>query len=291
MSSARSRHALVLLASCALTASLDASQGWSRFRGPAGAGVAAALNLPLELGPAAKHFEVELPGKGHSSPIFAGELVFLTSMGTEPGTRQLFALDALDGSPRWSFEDDFAGHEQHHLNSFASASPAADEQRVVIAWTNAEGLEVIALDHAGELLWRRALGPYEAQHGSGVSPVIVAGLVVVAKDMEGEGESFLVALDAETGEERWRRERETELASYATPTVLQAEDGARQLVFSSTAHGLTCLDAASGALVWEHDPGLQQRCVGSPIVAGDVVFQSAGSGGGGKEMIAIRLPR
>ena len=194
MSSALSRHALVLFASCALTASLEASQGWARFRGPAGAGVAAALDLPLELGPEAKRLEVELPGKGHSSPIFAGELVFLTSMGTDPGTRQLFALDALDGSPRWSFEDDFAGHRQHKLNSFASASPAADGQRVVIAWTNAEGLEVIALDHSGELLWRRALGPYEAQHGSGASPVIVAGLVIVANDMEGEGESFLVAL-------------------------------------------------------------------------------------------------
>ena len=274
---------------CAADA-LDA-QEWGRFCGPAGAGRAAEVELPLALDEQATRFRVDLLGGGHSSPVFAGELVFLTSLGESEGVRHLIALDALSGAPRWRFDDAFRGHGQHRLNSYASASPAADEERVVVAWTDAEGLEVVALDLEGELLWRTALGPFSAQHGSGVSPVLVAGRVIVANDMEGEVQSFLVALDAATGEEVWRRERETERASYATPALLAGPDGEPRLVFASTAHGLTCLDAASGELVWEHDPGLTQRCVGSPVIEAGVVFQAAGSGGGGKEMMAVRLPQ
>ena len=140
-------------------------------------------------------------------------------------------------------------------------------------------------------LERNDLGPFQAQHGSAVSPVLVGDVLLVGNENEGE-QSFLAGLDAKTGEDVWRLERvSTERrGSYATPVVFDGPDGKPVALFSSTGHGLTAVDPAKGNVVWSYDPGFDQRCVGSPVVANGVVFQSAGSGGGGKEYVALRLP-
>ena len=61
------------------------------------------------------------------------------------------------------------------------------------------------------------------------------------------------------------------------------------MIFSSTAHGITAIDPSSGKIRWEHDAGFSQRCVGGPIISGDTIFVSAGSGSGGKESAVVRV--
>ena len=84
-------------------------------------------------------------------------------------------------------------------------------------------------------------------------------------------------------------------AAFATPVVHRPADGKAQVIFASTSHGLTCLDAASGELRWEVDDLFEQRCVATPVLAqgaaGKVVVAFAGQGGGGTEGVAIALPR
>ena len=266
------------------------STNWPRFRGPAGLGHAEDPGFPSEFELKDAAWKINLSGVGHSSPVVWEDGVYITSE-AEGGTRLITRFQLSDGKPVWTHIDQFEAHRQHDLNSFAAATPALDEHGVYLVWTDGEKLVGLALDHEGETLWERELGPYRAQHGSGASPVVHDGVLLVVGDHEIEEEtSYLLGLDCKTGEEVWRRERTSARASYATPFVRESSDGEARAIFASTAHGMTCLDPSNGEMIWEVDGIFQQRCVGSPVFVGDVLFCSAGSGGGGKESIALRVP-
>lgn len=264
---------------------------WPRFRGPGGTGVAPALEVSNNFSLEDALWRIELPGKGHSSPVVQAERVYITCE-AQSGKRLLMCLALEDGSEEWVHVDEFKSHRQHDLNSFAASTPALDEKGVYLVWTAGESLVGLGLDHEGAVLWQRKLGPYRTQHGSGGSPIVHEGVLLVAGDHEIEGEtSYLLGLDAATGKELWRRERKSSRASYATPFVRTTESGQAQVLFASTSHGITCLEPASGKLLWEVDGLFEMRCVGSPVIAGDILFCSAGSGGGGKESASLRLPQ
>jgi len=271
-------------------AGVTVGQDWAQFRGHEGGATATAPDLPLEFTLADAAWRIELGGSGDSSPTIRGERVFITSVLDDTAVRLVQCLDVKDGSELWAVELPFEPYKSHELNSFASSTPAVDDERVYLAWPDGDVLVALALDLDGEEIWRAELGPYLANHGGGGSPVLVDGTLVVANDNESD-ESFLVGLDPATGKERWRRERETSRASFATPVVYRATKGDAQIIFASTSHGLTSLDPATGQLLWEVDGLFSKRCVATPVVAGSLVFATAGSGGGGQESAAVRIPR
>lgn len=279
------RNLLRLLAAC--LAAPGAAQEWTSFRGPSGQGIAAAADLPSTFDDTNVLWRVAVGGKGHSSPVLWEERLYLTREGD--GSRAVVCIDRASGKEIWAGEQSFETHRQHRFNSFASSTPAVDREGVYLAWTSGSELVALALDHAGERRWRRPLGSFRAQHGSGSSPVLCGDLMIVANDNEGE-ESFLVALDKDTGKERWRIERRSERASYSSPVVHRPEAGPACLLFASTAHGLTAVEPESGRLLWEADAGFRQRCVATPCVAGNHLILYAGSGSSGKECAVFELP-
>jgi outer membrane protein assembly factor BamB len=114
----------------------------------------------------------------------------------------------------------------------------------------------------------------------------VAGdLLVVPNDQDGE--SSVIALDRATGETRWECKRKSDVAAFATPCVYQPDGGKPQLILSSSAHGITGIDLSTGQVIWEL-PVFQNRVVGSPLVAGELIFACAGVGGVGKQTFAVR---
>jgi outer membrane protein assembly factor BamB len=106
-------------------------------------------------------------------------------------------------------------------------------------------------------------------HGEGASPALFGDTLVVPWDHE-EG-SFVVALDAETGEERWRTERD-EVTSWSTPIVALV-DGKPQAILNGTT-AIRGYDLATGAVLWACS-GLSQNVVASPIVADGVVYAAS----------------
>jgi outer membrane protein assembly factor BamB len=98
------------------------------------------------------------------------------------------------------------------------------------------------------------------------SPVIAADLVLLLCDQV-EG-SFLLAVDKDTGEQRWRAERPGRIESYTTPLLYPAEEPTAVLAFGSgwiDAYGLT-----DGSHLWEM-PGAGEGPVASPVVAGSMM--------------------
>jgi outer membrane protein assembly factor BamB len=279
-----------LLAATLLLASSVATAGenWSRFRGPNGRGVAAGISFPATWTADDYDWKVPLPGKGHSSPVGWGDRLFVTTGDQESGELALVALDAKSGKSLWEKRFKSVPHHLHAANSYASSTPAVDSARVYITWASPDSLKVAALTHDGEEAWQRELGSLEYKHGFGGSPAVVEDLVIVAND--NLGESFVTALDAETGKPRWRRERAAGTESYATPAVWQAENGTTQIVVHSTEEGMAGLAPADGSTVWQLAEVFPVRCVGSPLVAGGLILGGSGEGGNGKSFTAVKPP-
>ena len=269
----------------------SAKENWPRFRGPNGSGWSSARELPARITAADVNWRRALPGRGHSSPVVWEGRVFVTS--TEelsargpwegPGRRSVVCLGAEDGETIWRRDFEFDPCPRNRLNSFASATPTVDAEHLYLAWTSGESLQVLALDHHGAPVWEREFSGHWSLHGSASSPIVVGEVVVVSHEYEGS-ENFLLGLDRQSGETRWRRPRPLVGASFATPCVYCPGGDELQVLFASPATGLTSLDPATGELIWELGETLKAACVASPIVAGELVITSHG----GKSTVAIR---
>ncbi len=266
------------------------AQEWTQFRGPGASGLSEAKGVPTKISQENIKWSTELPGTGHSSPVLWGDTIFLTSTdGNAGGIRYIMALDAKTGDEKWRNKQTFDIYKQHRFNDFSSSTPCCDSKSVFVTWTSPKGVEVIALDHSGKQRWKKGLGKFYAKHGSSASPVLAGGSLVIGSHGE-NGASFIVGLDPESGKVKWNMKRDSnDKGAYSTPVTRRAHDGALELVFSSTSHGITALDPANGKIRWEHDAGFSQRCVGGPVISGNTVFVSAGSGQGGKESAVVNV--
>jgi len=268
--------------SCPFSAQVLAQEVWARFRGPNGTGMSTLQGVPTNWTASDYEWVVDLPGKGHSSPVIWGEHLFLTS-GEEDGERKLICLNAFTGKQLWSTSIKLKANRLHTKNSYGSGSPATDGERVYVAEADSDHFIVMAHDMQGKEVWRRDLGACQASHGMSVSPIIYQDLLIVPNDQDGP--SFIEALDLQTGLTRWKTPRKIETASYATPIIVNLS-GQDQLVALSGATGLAGLNPLTGEELWASGP-LPQRTVASPVYGNGLLFATCGQAGRGVEMIAV----
>jgi outer membrane protein assembly factor BamB len=293
------RHLLLILCLALSTR----AQEWTRFRGPNGSGISTATTIPTTWTAADYNWTAQLPADGSSSPVIWGDRIFLTSSDKKTALRSVLCLSTKDGKILWQRDFPAKKFRMHRDNDFASATPSVDSEGLVLAWATPEQLLLLALDLDGKEMWRRDLGPFPGLHGAASSPVIVDDMVILANDQMNPvrmarylpkdasmipEKSFLIAVDRKTGETRWTVDRRTELAGYATPCVRQLRDQKPELIFTSTAHGITSVDLATGAINWEIDTVFASRTVGSPQLHGELVFGSHGAGLAGQRFVAVR---
>lgn len=266
------------------------AQNWPRFRGPNGSGCSDVAGLPVKWADGDYAWKVDLPGEGISSPVIWGNRLFITSADAEAGKRWLLCYDADTGKSLWSREYPFAVHKKHNVNSYATSTPAVDAERVYNLWQSREESVLVALDHDGRDAWKFEFEKFQGGHGGGISPIVHDGMVIVANEQEGP--SYLIALDAKTGQQRWRTERSTQRASYATPCVFERPGSPAEIIFTEWKQGITGVDAKTGRKNWEIGVfgDTTERAVSSPIVAGDLVIGTCGFVTGNKHTVAVRPP-
>ena len=273
------------------------AQEWTRFRGPNGTGISHAKTIPTKLTDAELNWKVELPGVGHSSPVLWGERVFVTTTGDKAGGFRVVCVDARDGKLLWNHDFALTPFPRHKFNSYASSTPTVDAERVYVTWNEPDHYQMAALDHTGKLVWQRDFGPYVSQHGCGPSPILYRGMVILGNEQDDEkfvkgatrsGTSFVVAVDAKTGATVWQTPRRSAVVSYATPCVFEPKNGPTALLFASQAHGLYALEPSTGKVLWEYDQAFTMRSCSSPLIAGELILGSCGSGGGGHYVIAVK---
>lgn len=289
---------LLLLTALAAPAATD----WNRFRGPNGSGVAETSGLPSEASAENTLWKAEL-GKGWSSPVLWKNRVFVTAE-TGEGKRGVLCLDAADGKEVWRHEESFQEHKKHNFNSFASSSPYVDADRIYINWCTGTTIQALALDHAGKVVWKNEhVADYIHEHGTGISPVVVDGIMIVRSefDWQRDGRAYtedpvektwkscIVGLDAATGRQVWKNEIPNCLNTFSTPVINQRADGSKEVICTNNASGVMGIDPKTGKLNWQYNPGFNQRSLGSGVLHEGRYFCTFGTGGGVKEFAALDI--
>ena len=281
------------LAVCALR---GAAQEWTRFRGPNGTGISQAKTIPSKVSDSDINWRIELPGTGHSSSVLWGERIFLTTTGDKSGGLFVLCLSAKDGRLLWRRDFPLTPFARHQFNSFAASTPAVDAERVFVVWNEPEHFKLAALNHDGKVAWQRDFGSFVSQHGCGVSPIVFGNKVILGNEQDDEkfvrestrsGKSFVVAVDAAHGKTLWETPRRSTVVSYSTPCVYEPKNGKPALIFGSQGHGLYAIEPDTGKVLWDYDQAFDKRTVSSPIIAGNIILGSCGSGGGGSFVTAI----
>jgi len=278
------------------------AQEWTRFRGPNGSGISQAKTIPTKISDANLGWKIELPGTGHSSPVLWGDRLFLTCTGDKAGGIAVLCLNAKDGAMLWKRDFPLSPFQKHSFNSFASSTPAVDSERVYVLWSEPDHYLLTALDHNGKQLWQRDFGPFISQHGCGTSPMLCDDKVILTdeqddpKFIEGPkpdtrvGKSSIIAVSAKTGETVWQTPRRSTVVSFSTPCLFEPKNGPRALISNSQSHGISALDPGTGKVLWEYEQAFDKRSVSSPVIAGDIILGSCGSGGGGNRVVAVKAP-
>ncbi len=277
---------------------VQAQSTWNRFRGDNGAGSIEKCAAPLPWTDKDVAWSVKVPGKGNSSPIIQGDHAYLLSADPASAERYVLAYDLKDGKEVWRASFPSTTHPLHTRSSYASSTPCADENAVYASWGAPDGVMVKAFSHAGKELWTRNLGRYVSQHGFGNSPILADGklILVVSQDAlelpEGvaPGQTMVFALDPQTGKSIWETPRETTRVCYGVPTTMQDEAGRELLLMNETGDGIFALDIKTGSPVWNRKT-FTKRCVSSPVIIGDLVIGTEGSGGGGNMLFAVDTKR
>lgn len=233
-----------LLLGLVLTGPLIAAEPWPQFRGPNGAGVAAEdARPPVAFGPEKNvRWKTAVP-RGVSSPVVWGDRVFVTGIADK--TIVTLALDAKDGRELWRKALPAATLEKvHGFSSAASATPCTDGERVYV-YANSFG--AVAYDFAGKEIWQRPLPTQKIQYGSGNSPMLAGGRLIVLRDGN-TAESHLLALNPATGATVWDSPRPFARNSHSTPMVWR-HDGIEELIVKGCGR-LAGYELVTGEMRW-----------------------------------------
>jgi len=226
-----------------------AQENWPQFRGETAGVIADNPSLPDSWGPQENvAWELDVPGRGWSSPIVWGDHIFvLTSTSVagpevpiQPvenyrarslgGTMTAAFITDLDEPLRWVLYDvDFQTGEvrweqtlhasvpslpTHQKSTFASETPVTDGQRVYVYLADI-GLHAVNFD--GTLAWSVEMDWLPRREwGAASSPVLYDGVLYIVND--NEEESYVAAYEAESGSELWRTTRD-EGSNWSTPFV------------------------------------------------------------------------
>ena len=250
---------------------------WPQFRGPTGQGHAPDETVPLAWSETENiAWKTPVPGLGWSSPVIGGGRIWLTTALVDPdagSSLRLLAFDAETGSLVLDAAV-FDSREVRPLNpknSLASPTPVLDPdgERVYVHFGAAGTAAVSA---AGEIVWRTRF-PYTSQHGNGGSPILHDGRLIVSID--GYDTAYLVAVDARTGEERWRSVRPDPVSqAYSTPLAVRV--GGREQIVNVSAFRTSGHDPASGREIWRVGYPRGFSNVPRPVFGHGLVYLSTG---------------
>ncbi len=265
-----------------LLTSLAHGEDWSRFRGQSAEGIGG-HGVPVTWSNTENlAWKTDLPGKGSSSPIVAGNRIFLTAHSgygmriEDPGDRDELRLHVIclsieDGSILWDKQVDPLPAEQRVNkriadHGYASPTPCADENNVYASFGPSG---VVAFTHEGDFLWRQDVGSKTAGFGAAASPIEFEDLVIMNASIE---DGAVYGLDKKTGEIRWRTE-EIDRA-WTTPTIVTLANGEKEMVLNQKG-AILGLDPRTGTKLWWCD-AIQDYIVPCVVADGETIYCSGG---------------
>ncbi len=231
------------------------SADWPQFRGPGGNAISETAVPPVVFGPSTNLLWTTPLPLGYSSPVVAGDRIFITA--DESGLATL-ALNRKDGHILWRravLADKTTSIKNPNGASQATSTPVVDGS-FVYAFFGTVGL--IAYDLEGTEQWRKPLLKPDPEIRA--SPIIIDDKIIIVCDI-GPG-SFVEALDKKTGRSIWRTEREQMRRSVSSP-FHWVNDKRDELIVSGS-YWLTSYDPRTGKENWQYS-GTAKSANSTPV--------------------------
>lgn len=249
---------------------------WPQWRGPD-----VNNHAPVDANPPTQwsvdknvRWKTKIPGRGHSTPIFVGESIYLTTGDQEKGTQSLISLNRKSGKINWEKVIHNGGFPEHlhKENSPASQTAQWDGENILVVFENNQEIKVSAVTPKGDIVWSKAVGDYEPsyQFGYGSTPVLYKDSLIVVVGTEKGG--IITALNTKTGDTKWTIDRKGH-DYWATPVV--ATVAGKEQLFISGINKFSSFDPATGKLNWETEAGAKSMC-GTIVWHDDMIFASGG---------------
>ncbi len=272
----------------------EETTNWPQFRGPGARGVAKGKGLPTTWSTTENvKWCVPVPGRGWSSPVIWGDKVFLSSAistGKEKTVKKGLYFGGNEKTPspnqhRWmiycfSFESGEKLWEQetnvgkpltprHIKNNYAPETQVTDGNLIYTYFAD-QGLFANDLD--GELKWKRKMKAYKTRYnwGSAASPALHGDFIYILND--NEQNSFVEAIDKNTGETSWRRDR-NEKSNWSTPFVW--ENSLRTEIIT-IGTGKTRSYGLDGTLLWKLVADMSSITIATPFTAHGLLYITSG---------------
>ncbi len=286
------RKTFLPLVVSAIAASAAVGTEWPHWRGPFFNGSTDEKNLPSKWTRTENvAWSTELPGCSAATPIVFGDRIFLS--GIDQQRRMLLAtcFDRKSGKRLWQ-HDISEGIRKDPRSTFAAASAVTDGKIVVFFYGNGE---LVCFDTQGKRLWQRNIqkdyGPFAFLWTFASSATLFDGKLyvqVLQRDVPVQGrgfadrknESYLLAIDPNTGKTLWRRIRPSRAVAEsreAFSTPLPFEIGGRPQIVIVGGDALTGHDPQTGEELWRWGTWNPRRIthwrlVPSPVVGNGIVL-------------------
>lgn len=264
------------------------AQDWAQWRGPQRDGIATNFKHPKSW-PEQLKLKWKVPvGAGYSSPVLAGNNVYLLTRQDEQEV--IAGYDLKSGKQLWrhSYAADYVVHEAATIyGKDPRATPLFHNGKIYSLGVSGR---ITCLDaRTGRLLWKKDAPANDPKayplFGFAPSPLFVEGLVIIATG--GDKQSGLSAFHAETGEEKWKWIGEYHTphdgVGYSSP-VLMRNDGETHLVVMIDT-GLFGLAPQTGQVLWKSPLAHPYECVPTPVIHNKQIIVSEVKAG----LIAVRL--
>ena len=250
----------------------DGARYWSRWRGPSGQGIVEGTGYPDTWSETTNvAWKTDVPGSGHSSPIVWGDRIFLTTSRDRGNRVSILSFRRSDGALLWETDAPDGRAERHHgKNSPASATVTTDGERIYASF-GSRGM--VAVDFDGRVAWHRDLGHIANYHGPAGSPLLYRDTVIIYQDQRGG--AFVIALDARTGETRWRTARSASVG-WGSPVAITVGDHDELIV--SSQRQVQSYDPTTGEELWSCG-GNRVEVIPTPVVGHGLVFCTSGRAG------------
>jgi len=295
-----------------LSGQIRIERQWPGYRGYLASGVLDNANLPQTFDFEKMEnvrWKTKIPGMGISSPVIWENKLFITTAiseadkaGFKPGLYgdvtpvkdssihewKVYCIDKHTGKIIWE-RISYKGIpkvKRHPKSTHANTSIATDGKHVV-AFFGSEGL--YCYDYSGKLLWQKNFGVLRSAFFSmknaewefASSPIIYNGVLIIQCDVLEN--SFLSALDVETGRELWKKERD-EYPGWCTPNIYTFA-GKTFIAVNGYKHR-GGYDFVTGKEIWKMSGGGDIQ-IPTPIIGKDLIYFNSAHGKS-SPIIAVR---
>jgi outer membrane protein assembly factor BamB len=185
---------------------------------------------------------------------------------------ETLCLNRADGRILWRHA---VPPEKLEKGTGGSAAPTpVTDGRQVYAYFGPFGL--VCYDFSGREIWRKPQPTPITQHGTGTSPVLAGGTLLVNRDQDVG--AHLLAVDARDGRTLWQVDRPECRRGFSTPLLWPAENP--ELVIVPGTLRMVACQLKDGVERWSVS-GLPNEMVTSPVFGGGLIFTAGWTPGAG----------